>query len=162
MVDLDHTICEWTVSTKTFCRCTDFENRKNSHSYKYLRIRKHNLFYKTKRARNILPFASADDGVAVNGTSEASTSSDVEAMRVSLDQALKNEDYNDGLVQSLYDAARFFELAIKEQSSLSKVSWFSAAWIGVDKNAWAKTLSYQVEMKLSIFADLFSIFYSEI
>ncbi|XP_057534023.1 uncharacterized protein LOC130812535 [Amaranthus tricolor] len=146
VVDLDHTICEWTVSTKTFCRCTDFENRKNSHSYKYLRIRKHNLFYKTKRARNILPFASADDGVAVNGTSEASTSSDVEAMRVSLDQALKNEDYNDGLVQSLYDAARFFELAIKEQSSLSKVSWFSAAWIGVDKNAWAKTLSYQASV----------------
>ncbi|CAO2839289.1 unnamed protein product [Amaranthus hypochondriacus] len=146
VVDLDHTICEWAVSTKTFCRCTDFENRKNSHSYKYLRIRKHNLFYKTKRARNILPFASADDGVAVNGTSKTSTSSDVEAMRVSLDQALKNEDYNDGLVQSLYDAARFFELAIKEQSSLSKVSWFSAAWIGVDKSAWAKTLSYQASV----------------
>lgn len=147
VVDLDHTISEWPVLRKAFFQCTEFDNRQNSHSYRYLRVRKHNLFsYKPKRARNMIQFASSDDGVTVNGGPEASTSTDVEAMRISLDQALKNEDYNDGLVQSLYDAARFFELSIKEQSSLSKISWFSAAWLGVDKNAWAKTLSYQASV----------------
>lgn len=138
---------EWVLLRKTFLQCTEFENRNISHSYRYLRVQKHNLYsHKPKRARNIFHFASADDGVTVNGSPETSTSKDVEAMRISLDQALKNEDYNDGLVQSLNDAARFFELSIKEQSSLSKISWFSAAWLGVDKNAWAKTLSYQASV----------------
>lgn len=67
----------------------------------------------------------------------------VEAMRIRLNQALQNENYNDGLVQSLYDAARVVELSLKEQSSLSKTSWFSAAWHGVDKKTWTKSLSYQ-------------------
>ncbi|XP_021765422.1 uncharacterized protein LOC110729935 isoform X1 [Chenopodium quinoa] len=146
VVDTDHTISEWAGFRKTFLQCTEFENR-NSNSYRYLKVRKHSLFsHKPKKARNIFLFASADDGVTVNGSPEASTSKDVEAMRISLDQALKNEDYKNGLVQSLYDAARFFELSIKEQSSLSKMSWFSAAWLGVDKNAWAKTLSYQASV----------------
>lgn len=149
MVELDHTISEWTDLRKTFLQCTEFDNIKYSHSYRFFRVRNHCLFsHKPKRARSIFQSASADDDVTVDGSSEASTSRDVEAMRISLDQALKNEDYNDGLVQSLYDAARFFELSIKEQSSLLKTSWFSSAWLGVDKNAWAKTLSYQVGMIL--------------
>lgn len=94
--------------------------------------------------RNLLPFASADDGVTVNGTPQASTSSDVEEMRVKLDQSLHEEEYSDGLVQFLHDAARVFELAIKEQGSFSGLSWFATAWLGVDRNAWVKTLSYQV------------------
>ncbi|KAL9263128.1 hypothetical protein AKJ16_DCAP11780 [Drosera capensis] len=61
------------------------------------------------------------------------------------DQSLQNEDFNDGLVHALHDAARIFELSIKEQSSLSRISWFSAAWLGVDMNAWAKGLSYQAD-----------------
>ncbi|XP_021865475.1 uncharacterized protein [Spinacia oleracea] len=147
VVDTDHTTSESAVFRKTFLQCTELENRKISHSCRYLGVRKHNLFsHKSKRARNIFQLASADDGVTVNGSPEASSSKDVEAMRISLDQALKNEDYKDGLVQSLYDAARFFELSIKEQSSLSNMSWFSAAWLGVDKNAWAKTLSYQASV----------------
>ncbi|KAF5207230.1 Letm1-like protein [Thalictrum thalictroides] len=92
------------------------------------------------------PPASSDDGIAVNGAPQTSSSSDMEEFRVKLNQSLQSEDYSDGLVQSLHDAARVFELAIKEQSSLSKISWFSTAWLGVDKNAWVKALSYQASI----------------
>lgn len=147
VIDLDYTISQWASSGKRLLRCTDFESGNTAGSYKCIRVRKHNQYsYKSKRARNLLPFASADDGVTVNGSPEASTSRDVEAMRIRLDQALENEDYNGGLVQSLYDAARVFELSLKERSSLTKTSWFSAAWLGVDKNAWAKALSYQASV----------------
>ncbi|XP_039031099.1 uncharacterized protein LOC120165705 isoform X5 [Hibiscus syriacus] len=89
------------------------------------------------------PLASAEDGVTFNGTSQTSTSTDIDGIRTKLNQSLEGEDYSNGLVQSLHDAARVFELSIKEQGSLSKLSWFSTAWIGVDRNAWVKTLSYQ-------------------
>nr|GEU34400.1 hypothetical protein [Tanacetum cinerariifolium] len=102
--------------------------------------------YKSRRARHLLPFASADDGVTVNGSPEASTSGDVEEMRAKLDQSLQNEEYNSALIQSLHDAARVYELAIKEQSSASKLSWFSTAWLGIDQNAWVKALSYQASV----------------
>ncbi|KAH9609294.1 hypothetical protein KSS87_014836 [Heliosperma pusillum] len=145
VIDLDQTDCA--VIGKTFLKCTELENRSYRISCRYRMVRKHTLFSnKIKRAGNIIQFASADDGIKVNGNSEANMSRDVEAMRMRLDQALKNEDYNDGLVQSLYDAARVFELSIKEQSSLWKIPWFSAAWLGVDKNAWAKELSYQASV----------------
>ncbi|GKC74326.1 hypothetical protein Tco_1120209, partial [Tanacetum coccineum] len=102
--------------------------------------------YKSRRARHLLPFASADDGVTVNSSPEASTSGDVEEMRAKLDQSLQNEEYNSALIQSLHDAARVYELAIKEQSSASKLSWFSTAWLGIDQNAWVKALSYQASV----------------
>ncbi|KAK3037853.1 hypothetical protein RJ639_031213, partial [Escallonia herrerae] len=107
--------------------------------------------HKSKRMGHLLPFASTDDGVAVNGSPQASTSGNVQDMRVKLDQSLGGEDYNVGLVQSLHDAARVFELAIKEQVSLSKTSWFSTAWLGVDKNAWVKALSYQLAKDIKSF-----------
>lgn len=103
-------------------------------------------FRKLRRINHFLPLASADDGVTVNGSSQARTNNDVEDMRYKLDQSLQDEDYNTGLVQLLHDAARVFELAMKEQGSLSKTSWFSTAWLGVDKNAWIKELSYQVDI----------------
>jgi len=120
-----------------------------------VRVRKTHIFTH-KTIRNLFPFASADDGVTVNGGPESSTSRDVEAMRIRLDQALQNEDYNDGLVQSLYDAARVFELSIKERISLSKISLFSVAWLGIDRNAWIKELSYQVAVKSSLDVDPFT------
>ncbi|GAB2268520.1 hypothetical protein Dimus_003477 [Dionaea muscipula] len=45
--------------------------------------------------------------------------SDVEAMRIKLDRSLQNEDFNNGLVQALHDAAQVFELSIKEQRSMT-------------------------------------------
>ncbi|KAI3716601.1 hypothetical protein L1987_67587 [Smallanthus sonchifolius] len=103
-------------------------------------------YNKSRRTRRFLPFASADDGATVNGSSQVSTSQNVEGMRVRLDESLRNEEYNSGLIQSLHDAARVFELAIKEQSSASKLSWFPTAWLGIDQNAWVKALSYQASV----------------
>ncbi|KAI3823351.1 hypothetical protein L1987_04786 [Smallanthus sonchifolius] len=103
-------------------------------------------YNKSRRTRRFLPFASADDGVTVNGSSQVSTSQNVEGMRVRLDESLQNEEYNSGLIQSLHDAARVFELAIKEQSSASKLSWFPTAWLGIDQNAWVRSLSYQASV----------------
>lgn len=90
----------------------------------------------------VSPLASSDDGVTVNGTPQASANSDVEEMRAKLSRSLNTD--GDGLVQFLHESARVFELAIKEQSPFSKLAWFSTAWLGVDRNAWVKALSYQV------------------
>ncbi|KAJ0714714.1 hypothetical protein HanPI659440_Chr13g0492551 [Helianthus annuus] len=103
-------------------------------------------YYKSRRTRHILPFASADDGVTVNGSSQISTSGDVDKLRVKLDESLQNEEYNSALIQSLHDAARVYELAIKEQVCASKLSWFSTAWLGIDQTAWVKALSYQASV----------------
>lgn len=109
-----------------------------------------NLFKSRIRKRPLPSLASADDGVTVNGSPCASTSSDVQNISVKLDQSFEGEDYSSGLVQSLHDAARVLELAIGEKI-LSKLSWFSTAWLGVDKNAWIKVLSYQVTLKKIFF-----------
>lgn len=100
-----------------------------------------------RKVKNLL-FVASDDGVTVNEDSQDSSSSnatDLEKIKVKLNRPLVNdEDFCEGLLQSLYDAARVFELEIKEQNSLSRLPWFSMNWFGVDRDAWEKTLSYQV------------------
>ncbi|KAK9127860.1 hypothetical protein Syun_016657 [Stephania yunnanensis] len=103
-------------------------------------------FSRSRRFNHLSPLASSDEGVTVNGIPQTSTGSDMEEMRVKLNQSLQGKDYSDGLIQSLHDAARVFELAFKEQNYSSKISWFSSSWLGVDKNAWFKTLSYQASV----------------
>ncbi|XP_065855177.1 uncharacterized protein [Euphorbia lathyris] len=102
--------------------------------------------HKTRRMGPFFSFSSADDSVSVNGSPQPSTSSNVDEMRIKLSQTLQGEDDGSRLVQYLHDAARVFELSIKEQGYLSKLSWFSTAWVGVDRNAWVKTLSYQASL----------------
>ncbi|KAK7355417.1 hypothetical protein VNO80_14672 [Phaseolus coccineus] len=101
------------------------------------------VFSKSRRRVHLLPLASSDDGVAFNGSLQASTGTDLEKKRVKLNRSLEDEELCDGLVQALYDAARVYELAIKEHKSFSRMSWFSTAWLGVDQNAWVKALSCQ-------------------
>ncbi|XP_071908468.1 uncharacterized protein [Coffea arabica] len=116
-------------------------------NYSFPDFGRHTLnFSRSTRSGLLLPFASADDGVTVNGSPRASAGGEVEELRVKLDQSLQGEECNTGLVQSLHDAARVFELAIRDQSLSSKVSWFSTAWIGIDKTAWIKELSYQASV----------------
>lgn len=112
----------------------------NQHGF--LQIREDSASFYESRRGCVLPFASADEGVTVNGSLPTSTSSSFEETRNKLDQSMQEEGHS-GLVQSLHDAARVIELGIREQSSLSKSSWFSSAWFGVDKTAWVKALSYQ-------------------
>jgi len=126
-----------------------WRNGNHSLDYQSIGYKKLNLTHmKTRRTGHLFPLASGDDGVTVNGTPSASANSDVEDMRVKLNQSLQGEDSGDKLVQSLHDAARVFEVAIKEQGLLSKFSWLSTAWLGIDRNAWVKTLCYQVYFHL--------------
>lgn len=105
-------------------------------------------FSKAGRSLHLFPFATSDDGMTVNGSAQADTDANLEKMRVKLDSSLEDENFYDGLVQALNDAARVFELAIKEHKSYSRVSWFSTAWLGVDQTAWVKALSCQVSSGL--------------
>nr|GMC88812.1 uncharacterized protein LOC109149932 isoform X2 [Ipomoea batatas] len=110
-------------------------------------FRKHCIkIRKSRKIKHLLPFASAEDGVTVNQSSKACTSTEIEEMRMKLDLSLQSEDNSSGLLQSIHDAARLFELGIKQQGSLSSMSWFSTAWLGVDNTAWVKVLSYQASV----------------
>lgn len=114
-------------------------------STRWLEYKRHwRPLQRARKVRRATPFASPDDGVTVNGVPQTSSSSELEQMRVKLDRALQNEDLSSGLIQSIHDAARAIELAILEHSSSLKDTWFRKTWLGVDKNAWVKTLSYQV------------------
>ncbi|XP_022767017.1 uncharacterized protein LOC111311683 isoform X2 [Durio zibethinus] len=142
MANLDYLLTNWgNLRKKCLIRRTLSDN------HWLVGYRKHfSAFRKSRRMEYHFPLASAEDGVTVNGSPQTSTSTDVDEIRVKLNQSLQGEDYSNGLVQSLHDAARVFELAIKEQGSLLKLSWFSTAWLGVDRNAWVKTLSYQASV----------------
>ncbi|KAM1093504.1 hypothetical protein ACFX2B_008502 [Malus domestica] len=149
VVYLDHLLCNWAYSKR---RCLiRFSVLEHSNCYS-LNLqaegnRKHCLHsLKSRRTDSLVPLASADDGVTVNGSPQASTSRDVEEIQVKLNQSFQGEDSSDGLVQFLHEAARVFELAMKEQGSLSTSSWFSTAWLSIDRNAWLKTLSYQASV----------------
>ncbi|XP_052174281.1 uncharacterized protein LOC127789350 isoform X7 [Diospyros lotus] len=146
MVDLDQRLFNWGYSRKR-CRIklASWADGNLSLNYGLVDLKK-NYLTLFKSRRHCFPFASDDDGVTVNGSPQPRTSSNVEEIRIKLDQSLQNKDYSDDLVQSLHDAARAFELAIKEESTLFKLSWFSTAWLGVDKNAWVKALSYQASV----------------
>ncbi|XVF07601.1 hypothetical protein REPUB_Repub06bG0153400 [Reevesia pubescens] len=139
MANLDYLLTNWGNLRK---RCLIRQTSSDNHML--VCYRKHfSAFRKSRRMGLCFPLASAEDGVTVNGSPQTGTSTDVDEIRVKLNQSLQGEDYSNGLVQSLHDAARVFELAIKEQGSLSKLSWFSTAWLGVDRNSWVKILSYQ-------------------
>ncbi|KAL9362969.1 hypothetical protein Peur_045754 [Populus x canadensis] len=145
---LDYLLINWGNSRKRYpMKHMLWRNGNHSLDYQSIGYKKLNLTHmKTRRTGHLFPLASGDDGVTVNGTPSASANSDVEDMRVKLNQSLQGEDSGDKLVQSLHDAARVFEVAIKEQGLLSKFSWLSTAWLGIDRNAWVKTLCYQASV----------------
>ncbi|XP_026660984.1 uncharacterized protein LOC103708479 isoform X3 [Phoenix dactylifera] len=145
MVELNQYVCCRRFSKKKCClRQVLLDYDKQSLHCRWLEFTKHRpLVHKAMRMRHTTLLASTDDGVTVNGTPQASSSNDVEEMRVKLDQSLQGEDLSSRLVQSIHDSARAIELAIQERSSLTKDSWFPKAWLGLDENAWVKTLSYQ-------------------
>lgn len=103
---------------------------------------------KHRRLARGIARASSDDGLTVNGATQASSTSEVEQMRIKLDQVLENDDLSSGIVQSVYDAARAIELAFLEHSSVPKSFWFSRTWLGADRYAWIKSLSYQVTTRV--------------
>lgn len=146
VADLDHQVSGHGYSRKRYhIKFSLFADDSLSLNSRLATFEIHSLkMCKPKRMRTLLPFASADDNVTFNGSSQPSTSSDVDNMTLQFNQTLQGEVYSTGLVQTLHDASRLFELAIKQKSSESKTSWFSTAWLGVDRNSWLKALSYQV------------------
>ncbi|KAG2262977.1 hypothetical protein Bca52824_070056 [Brassica carinata] len=109
----------------------------------FIFCRRNIIWYKSRRTMQPFLLASADDVVAVDGAPHCG---DVEEMRAKLSGSLQDEYNCDELVQSLHDSARTFELELKNKIPSSKLPWFSAAWLGVDTNAWLKTFSYQASV----------------
>lgn len=101
---------------------------------------------KLKSFQSIIVSAASEDGIAVNRSSNANSEGDLEKMRLKLNQSIRGEDASNDLVQCLHDAARVFELAIENQGSLTQGPLFSKSWLGIDQNAWVKTLSYQASV----------------
>jgi hypothetical protein len=52
-------------------------------------------------------------------------------------------DQGKNLVQALHETARMLQSAMEEQSTLTRGPWFAQKWLGIDKNAWLKSLAYQ-------------------
>ncbi|XP_018820044.1 uncharacterized protein LOC108990507 [Juglans regia] len=148
VANLDHLLVNWGSLRKRYAiRLASLERNNYSFNHRSVGYRNNYLTsHKSRKMGHLCPLASADDGVTVNGSPQATTSGEMDGMRAKLSQSLQGEDYSDGLVQSLHEAARIFELAIKQQDSLLKISWLSTAWLGVDRNAWMKTLSYQASV----------------
>ncbi|XP_037457992.1 uncharacterized protein LOC119329099 isoform X2 [Triticum dicoccoides] len=116
------------------------------YGFRWLEFRRQRIaFQRTRRWVHSIPLASQDDGsgVSVNGVPQVDPASQMKEIRVELDKALQNEDISTGLVQSIHDAARSIELAFLDHSKSSINSWFPKMWLGVDNNAWIKSLSYQ-------------------
>ncbi|XP_010543812.1 PREDICTED: uncharacterized protein LOC104816603 isoform X2 [Tarenaya hassleriana] len=145
VVQLDYPSSCWGLSRSQLCLRYGFLDSKNS-GLNRQQFGNKKTVYESRRIVQPPLLASSEDGVAVNGSSQTRTSSNVEEIRAKLAESLQDENNSDGLIQSLYDAARIFELAVKEKISSSRLSWFSAAWLGVDRNAWVKTLSYQASV----------------
>ncbi|CAM6050673.1 unnamed protein product [Sphagnum compactum] len=53
-------------------------------------------------------------------------------------------DQGKNLVHLLHETARMLQSAMEEQSTLTQGPWFAQKWLGIDKNAWLKSLAYQV------------------
>ncbi|XP_077241312.1 uncharacterized protein LOC143881873 isoform X2 [Tasmannia lanceolata] len=141
VVDLNY-LLSYRGNSKQWCCLRHSFSEYNKHSLSCRRVEFRKPLFNSRRIMYLSPLASPDDGITINGIPQTS-SNDMEEMRAKLNESLQGEDISNGLALSLHDAARVFELAIREHSTLSKISWFSKAWLGVDKNAWVKTLSFQ-------------------
>ncbi|KAL6859075.1 hypothetical protein ACP4OV_018077 [Aristida adscensionis] len=129
---------------KCFLRNSPSECDRIIHNARWLDFRRQKGAYqRSKRILHIIPLASDDDSVSVNGVPQVGSASDMEEIRLKLDKALQTEDISSGLVQSIHDAARSIELAFLDHSKSSKNSWFPKTWLGVENNAWIKSLAYQ-------------------
>ncbi|ONM02513.1 LETM1-like protein [Zea mays] len=131
---------------KCYLRNSLSECDRTIHSGRWLEFRRHKgVFQRTRRMVHIIPLASDGDGnhISVNGALQVGSTSNIDEIKLKLNKALQSEDISNGLVQSIHDAARSIELALIEHSKLPKSSWFPKTWLGVENNAWIKSLSYQ-------------------
>lgn len=143
-VGATHWISYRSVFKKRCClRHSSSESEKLNNKSRWLEFRKPISRKLSRSVVTFTPLASSDDSVAVNGTPQRDPGCDIEEVRFKSDQSFQDGNLSSVLAQSLHDAARSVELAFLEHSSLSKSPWFSRTWLGVDRSAWIKILSYQ-------------------
>ncbi|EOA29861.1 hypothetical protein CARUB_v10012955mg [Capsella rubella] len=135
--------CKKTVHLEYLSNCWSNPRSQLCIRYGYLEKSKSRL---SKKRSQMLVLASAEDRVAINGTPQPRSNSNSREIRASFTGSVESENNCNGLLQSLHDAARTLELAVIEKISPSRFSWFSVTWLGADKNAWVKTLSYQASL----------------
>ncbi|KAG7580899.1 LETM1-like [Arabidopsis suecica] len=134
--------CKKTVHLEYLSNC--LSNPRSQLFVRYGFLERSKIFLNKKSQRLVL--ASAEDGVAINGSPKPRSNSNLGDMRTIFTGLLQDENSSNGLIQSLHDAARSIELAVKEKITPSRFSWFPATWLGADKYAWVKTLSYQASL----------------
>ncbi|CAH2054033.1 unnamed protein product [Thlaspi arvense] len=149
--------CQPRMSVVTFISCKNtvrsdwLSNRWSNHRSQLL-VRRYGFVERSrsclnkKKSRRFLLASAEDGGVAVNGSPLSRSGGDFGEMRAKLAGSLQDENYCIGLIQSLHDAARTLEFAVREKVTPSRFSWFQANWLGDDRNAWVKTLSYQASL----------------
>ena len=98
------------------------------------------LSRKTKQSQAIVAWTPLE-GASCHGVSSKSSTTDIcDETRKVLDSSIDSTE----IVQALHETARMFQVAIEKQKSLTKGPLFTKAWLGIDHNAWIKSISYQV------------------
>ncbi|CAN8259733.1 unnamed protein product [Cochlearia groenlandica] len=124
--------CKKTISLDCLSNC--WRNPRNQFLVRY----GHDKKISRRLVQPFLMASPEDGGVVVNGSPSSKSSSDL--------GLVKYGSHCDGLVQSLHDAARTIELAVRDNIAPSRFSWVPSTWLGADKNSWARTLSYQASL----------------
>jgi diphthamide synthase subunit DPH2 len=76
--------------------------------------------------------------------SESSTTERYDETRNFFDSSIYSTVINTDIVQNIHESARMFQVAFEKHKSLTKGPLFTKAWLGVDHNAWIRSISYQV------------------
>lgn len=112
---------------------------------------------RVKRLHALASSAPSEKGVACHGTpiTNTNTNTDIwDEARKMLDASLDSMATDRDMVQALHETARMFQVAIEKQRSLTKGPWFTKAWLGIDHNAWIKSIAYQAAVHALIQAAL--------
>lgn len=132
--------------------------KKNSkESLEFTRIEKLRLFPVLKGGAGVLytkAFASnSEESNSRNGNVVRGENSSWAGVRGRSDEAKPGGggDQGQNLVHALHEAAAVFQSAMEEHESLTRGPWFAQKWLGIDKNAWMRSLAYQAITHTQIF-----------
>lgn len=110
---------------------------------------------RTRRLQVRVFSAPLEEGVTVHDMPLTKSNNDSwDDTRKMLDASLDFVATDSNLMQALHEAARMFQMAIEKQRSLTKGPWFAKAWLGIDHNAWIKSIAYQAAVHALIQAGL--------
>lgn len=87
--------------------------------------------------------AAFEEGTTVE-TREKSSSVTKAGGRFETRTNLGDGDQGKSLLQALHEVARVVRVGLQKQKTLASRPWFPQKWFGMDKDAWMKSLAYQV------------------